>query len=300
MYFTQEDYRKIEAWLSQRAIKDTDFPQADPLEGNEKLSIIQDLKNKSISVNEFIEEVSKLQLLDFVNISDLTNKYNLTLKEAISLVPIEQRKLGLAITFHSDKCNWLIYQFNGASINQWTSVNCWSNIFKQVIDEFMVTPDEEDITGVKEGNKTILKFKDKPYDPSKFSGRAVITLRKNLVGTEACAIDDRDHYKNILKQDMFTDTDAIYIIKYDFDLDGKVVVVPTFSTLVFQGGSINNGTLCFQQTEIQGITLNTEIGANLEILGNYKTGQLLTFYDNNVYVLKWWSGKDWKTICDSQ
>ena len=47
MHFTQEDYRKIEAWLYQRTVKDTEFPSADPLDGTEMVPILQNNENRT-------------------------------------------------------------------------------------------------------------------------------------------------------------------------------------------------------------------------------------------------------------
>ena len=49
MFFTQEDYKKIEQWLSRNAIKDTEFNNSVlPLKGNEEVTIIQDGHNKKL------------------------------------------------------------------------------------------------------------------------------------------------------------------------------------------------------------------------------------------------------------
>lgn len=42
MFFTQEDYRKIEKWLLTNSRKDTDFAgAATPLKGNETVVLVQ-------------------------------------------------------------------------------------------------------------------------------------------------------------------------------------------------------------------------------------------------------------------
>ena len=46
MYFTQEDYRKIEAYLKSKAVRDTSFDSATtPLQGNETIVLVQGGKN---------------------------------------------------------------------------------------------------------------------------------------------------------------------------------------------------------------------------------------------------------------
>lgn len=298
MFFTQDDYRKIEEWLHTRTIKDTQFLNADPLTGFEKIPIIQDDKNKTMDLNKFIKELSMMELPDFLNVTTFTKRGHLSLEEAVSSIPVNQRKLGLTITFHSEKGNWLIYQFRGTSLNQWDSLNYWRSILEEFIAEFVYHPDDEDIEEVRDGNRSFLKFKDKYYNPSEFSGMGRITLRKNLIGTEACSLDDEDHLLNVLKQDMIREENTIYIIQYDYDLDGKILSIPSGCTLWFQGGTINNGTIYLQDTAIMGIYDYSDIG-NVNILGTFKTGQLMTMNnEENMPELRWWSGNEWKTVCN--
>ena len=88
--------------------------------------------------------------------------------------------------------------------------------------------DEEDVTT---GNG-ILKFKDKEYSSSNFSGLGRKYLRKNIIDG-----------KNILTQDMINSSNTIYIIQYDYDLNEETITIPEGCTLKFEGGSISNGTL---------------------------------------------------------
>lgn len=280
MHFTQEDYRKIEDWLYQRTVKDTEFPSVDSLDGTEMVPILQDNKNKTIKLNSFVKQVADMKLPDFYNVTVNSKESFLTLREAISLVPVEQRKLGLTITYHNEYGNWLIYQFKGDSLNQWDSLNYWNSIIQQAIEEFVLYPDEEDITGVRDENRTFLKFKNREYNPEEFSGMGMIILRKNLVGTAACSIDDEDHLNNILTQDMINQENTVYIVQYDFDLDGKVISIPKGCTLWFQGGSINNGTIYLQETAILGAFEFADMG-NAKLFGKFNTGQVMTFSDDS-------------------
>lgn len=284
MHFTQEDYRKIEDWLYQRTVKDTELPSADPLDGTEMVPILQNNKNKTIGLNDFVKQVADMKLSDFYNVTANSKRPYLTLKEAISLVPVKKRKLGLTITYHNEYGNWLIYQFKGDSLNQWDSLNYWNNIIQQAIEEFVLYPDEEDITGVRDGNRTFLKFKNREYNPEEFSGMGMIILRKNLVGTAACSIDDEDHLNNILTQDMINQENTVYIVQYDFDLDGKVISIPKGCTLWFQGGSINNGTMYLQETAILGAFEFADMGT-AKLFGKFNTGQIMTF-SNDSYKAK--------------
>lgn len=99
-------------------------------------------------------------------------------------------------------------------------------------------PDEEDIT-VTDANT--LQFKDKEYNPYNYSGMGRVYLRKHIVnGT------------NVLAQHMINKPNTIYIIQYDYDLNGQTITIPEGCTLLFKGGSINNGTLnCSESVTIQ-------------------------------------------------
>lgn len=280
MYFTQEDYRNIERWLSTRTVKDSQFKEADPLSGVERIPLIQDGINKTVDLNTFLKQLSLMELPDFLNVTVLTKRGNLFLEEALNAVPVSQRKLGLTITFHNEKGNWVIYQFKGTSLNQWSTLNCWSSLIEEALEELVFYPDEEDITGIQDGNRTFLKFKDRDYNPAEFSGMGRIILRKNLVGTQACSLDDEDHYSNILTQDMIREENTVYIVQYDFDLDGKVISIPAGCTLWFQGGSINNGSIYLQETAILGAFEFADMG-NAKLFGKFNTGQIMTFSDDS-------------------
>lgn len=280
MFFTQDDYRKIEEWLRTRTMKDSEFPHAAPLRGNENVPIIQDGKNRTLTIDELVKQVAMMELPDFFNVTTFTKKGSLFLEEAINCIPVEQRKLGLTITFHSAKGHWLIYQFKGTSLNQWSALNYWRSPIEEALEELVLYPDEEDTIGVRDGNRTFLKFKDKDYDPADFSGMGRIMLRKNLVGTEACSLDDEDHLLNVLTQDMIREENTVYIIQYDFDLNGKVISIPKGCTLWFQGGSINNGTIYLQETAILGAFEFADMG-NIKLFGKFNTGQIMTFSDDS-------------------
>lgn len=79
-----------------------------------------------------------------------------------------------------------------------------------------VPADEEDIT---EQNGT-LQLANKTYDKQSFSGLSRVYLRKNIVGD-----------KNVLTQAMINKANIIYVIQYDYDLNGQTIVTPSNSIL---------------------------------------------------------------------
>mgnify|MGYP001774305506 CR=1 FL=1 len=91
--------------------------------------------------------------------------------------------------------------------------------------------DDEDLysTG---GEAPVLKFKDKEYDVASFSGMGRVYLRKNIVES-----------KNVLTQEMVSKANTIYIVQYDYNLNAATITMPDNCILLFDGGSIDNGTI---------------------------------------------------------
>ena len=91
--------------------------------------------------------------------------------------------------------------------------------------------DDEDLVSVDKGeNLSVLKFADRAYNLETHIGMGYKILRRNIIDG-----------KNILTQDMINQSHTIYMIQYDFDLDGATIKIPEGCILDFQGGSIVNG-----------------------------------------------------------
>ena len=182
MFFTREDILKIQNALLQLGVKDSELPNAEPVNYNDILSIVQDGKNKHIGIKDFFNQISLWKKEDFINLTDKYNKYNISLLEAINLIPTLQRKNGLVITFQDVEGNWRIYQFRGNIIeffeeNKWFDLYNYRNYIVQSI-----VPDEEDLTASTpdENRNSLVHLKDRVYDPISFSGKGYKILRKNI------------------------------------------------------------------------------------------------------------------------
>lgn len=105
-------------------------------------------------------------------------------------------------------------------------------------------PDEEDITLNAEKH---LQLKDR--DSSKGMGYKILRLP-----------EDR-----ILTQSMVDEANTIYEIRYNFDLNGTTITVPTGCIFDFQGGSLSNGTIIGNNTIIKAAP--TAIFNDVEISG---------------------------------
>lgn len=298
MYFTQEDYNKIEEALQKRTIKDSQFPTTEHLNKRDLVPIVQEGYNKVVPLCRLLSLLKELSPSDIYNITENTNKTYDSIESAIKDVPVSSRKKGLVITYSSEDV-WVIYQFNGSTRDQWFDTELWVPVYDPVCTgNHRVLPDDEDIEGFIKDTKTYFHFKDREYNPDEFSGKGSVILRRNLVGTDACSIDDEDHYNNILTQSDIAKANTVYVIRYDFDLQGNTIIIPKGCVLVFNGGSLNNGTVTLNETSLQGLNCITDAGT-VTFDGVFKTGQILSFREGNSYIVKWYNKDKWVPFTDS-
>lgn len=117
----------------------------------------------------------------------------------------------------------------------------------------------------------------KSYDPEDYSGFGRTFLPKNMVDGV-----------NVLTQEMMpvaTGGNTVYVVRYDYDLDGQTIQIPDNCYLEFDGGSFSNGY-------ISGSLLNKEIDmerinvADLSVFVNTLTlrdGQRIKLKKDAVY-----------------
>ena len=291
MYFTQDDYKKIQDWLTRNSIKDTEFNEAiEPLNGNETITLVQNGHNVKASLQDFVSQLFLLGVSDFLNVSERFNEKYISLSEAIKLIPFKSRKTGQVITFLDENGEWKLYQFQGERVNQWNNTTLWIDLIKAISGEGNIVPDEEDITGVEQEDKTVLKFKDKAYNKDDYSGLGRVYLRKNITTVtdyeSGCEITT-----NLLTQNMIGKENTIYIIQYDYNLNGQTIVIPENCVLEFDGGSLRNGTIKLSNTKVLPNGCNILNYITATITGNYDIGQCL--YDTSINKPIWWTGSKW-------
>lgn len=273
MFFTQEDYKKIQQWLINNSVKDTEFNEANiPLNGEETITIVQGNQNKRVFLKDLIAQVFNLGISDFVNITDKYDAPNISLEEAIRLIPSRARKEGQVITFLDREDHWHIYQFKGA-LNQWNVLDTWEDLFdweKLIINSIL--PDEEDLTKspADANGNSYLSLKDREYNPEDFSGLGRVILRKNIVEVEDPIYGKVK--KNVLYQDMINKENTIYEIRYDFDLNGEEITIPEGCILQFEGGSFNKGTIVGDNTGIKS-PLTKIFGLDIELIGTWNISE---------------------------
>lgn len=115
----------------------------------------------------------------------------------------------------------------------------------QITGDVTNAADEEDITSIEVGGTNVLKFKNRTYNPLTYNGKGKVILRKNIKEINGVT-------NNWLEQSMMTQENTIYIIQYDYDLNEQTITVPVNSILLFEGGSLSNGIIAGQNTEIKG------------------------------------------------
>ena len=176
-------------------------------------------------------------------------------------------------------------------VPEWEPVNpCPENTQVRIENH----PDEEDLTEVLRGEELVLKFKDKVYNPMTYSGYGRVFLRKNMQPSQ----EECPGEMNVLTQSMFMDATGqlaehtIFIVQYDYDLNGKFITMPQDSILLFLGGSFKNGTLVLNRTLIlpQALPYNTYIKCT--VTGPYMNGQM--FYNEDG--LRIWNGTEWVVL----
>lgn len=201
---------------------------------------------------------------------DGSNRY--TLEDAIVQVPETIRIAGLKVSFLNNSGLVETWEFAGGvfeNIENWKSnedkltdirdeaISKIKEVESDAISNFSsqrVTPDmlsestkqfinasgggtinnladDEDLVSVDKGeNLSVLKFADRAYNPGIYVGMGYKILRRNIIDG-----------KNILTQEMVNQPHTIYMIQYDYDLNGATIKIPEGCILDFQGGSIVNG-----------------------------------------------------------
>ena len=267
MFFTQEDYRKIEKWLLSNSIKDTEFVEAlTPLQGNETLAFVQKGKNVKVFLKDLIDQIFLLGVSDFLNISDKYKENYISLNQAIALVPNKSRKIGQVITFLNQEGVWKIYQFQGTKVNQWNNTTLWIDLIQQ-IQGLDIIDSEDIIPKISATNQTSLLLADKSHNPDNYSGLGRIYLRKNIQRVQNPSTGVW-YVTNILTQSMINKENTIYIIQYDYDLNGQEITVPENCILKFEGGSLSCGIIKGNNTKIKA-GIEKIFGDNITINGTW-------------------------------
>lgn len=134
--FTSNQIEEIRKKLQLGGAKDTQFPLANSLKGNETIAIIQQGVNKQLGLKTLLESVTKWSVSDFLNISK-SSEDSYSLEEVLRLIAPINRKAGQVITFKNKMTGtWSIYQFKGESAEDWFNSGYWDDILAKVDNHF--------------------------------------------------------------------------------------------------------------------------------------------------------------------
>ena len=132
-------------------------------------------------------------------------------------------------------------------------------------------PDEEDLTKVVENGIEKLKFADRPNT----YGLGYKILRKNIVGG-----------KNVLTQAMISSPNTIYEVRYNFDLNGATITVPTGCKFIYAGGTFKNGIIVGDFTSVN----NPSMFTDCDLRGTWNGSARLSDFTNTSEEVKFLNG----------
>lgn len=136
MFFTQEDYKKIEEYLKRTAIKDSEFNTIQYLNQKDFIPVLHNNINSKISVRDLYKGIGKNNIINF---NEYIGDYNLTfsLKDVITNIKETHRIPGCMVTFMDSKSNqWETYQFNSHTVDNWLNEEYWRNLYENTQNKF--------------------------------------------------------------------------------------------------------------------------------------------------------------------
>lgn len=226
-------------------------------------------------------------------------------------IPATLRKKGLWITYLDYRNYYITECYKGEELDDeaWSDDNNWEiipdvrfvesatmripdeailpNHLSPALQELILNsghvtnlPDDEDLEQV----AGVLKLKNRSYNEYLASGKGYKILRKNWINS-----------KNILTAADFNQTDTIYEVRYDFDLQGATIVLPRNCDLSFTGGHINNGSITFDNGRPLNI-IKFEDAGDATFNGKFTKGLIITFEEDGPM---WFDGNEWSKIAGS-
>lgn len=170
------------------------------------------------------EDVSEQVSANTKDISTLTSKVNAVEK---SIDNVREESVEAAVEAANQAINAPI---DGSTFTE----SLWQQINAAGGGTVNNAADEEDLTVKALSNGTsVLKFADRKYIPSVYSGLGYIILRKNVV--DGINMLDTSVFDGIVN--------TTFVVRYDFDLNGKTLTLGAGNKLFFNGGSIRNGSI---------------------------------------------------------
>ena len=262
---------------------------------NRKQLVTQDNGNiekifpKNYMSNIVDEETGESLRIFLLKYNHIDLGYRSSKSSARLAVPIIMRRKGLYITYYLPDDVVITEFFNGnkteVSDTNWVKDELWVkdvnelNVYDVKISDGSITLDKlsEEVMQLisSKGDITINNFPDNEdlelYTIYQDSNNKIDAIRfKDRNNSNGMAYKYLRKTKNmILSQSDFNQANTIYEIRYDFDLNGSTISIPNNCELKFVGGSLNNGSINFNN-----ILLSGDIKINTEILGSLKNNKI--------------------------
>jgi hypothetical protein len=277
---------------------------------NRKQLVTQDNGNiekifpKNYMSNIVDEETGESLRIFLLKYNHIDLGYRSSKSSARLAVPIIMRRKGLYITYYLPDDVVITELFNGnkteVSDTNWVKDELWVkdvnelNVYDVKISDGSITLDKlsEEVMQLisSKGDITINNFPDNEdlelYTIYQDSNNKIDAIRfKDRDNSNGMAYKYLRKTKNmILSQSDFNQVNTIYEIRYDFDLDGKIINIPENCELKFVGGSLKNGTIVFSNTIIK--YKNSYIFDDIDISGNVCNDLYLSMWkiDNTIDV----------------
>ena len=277
---------------------------------NRKQLVTQDNGNiekifpKNYMSNIVDEETGESLRIFLLKYNHIDLGYRSSKSSARLAVPIIMRRKGLYITYYLPDDVVITEFFNGnkteVSDTSWIKDELWVkdvnelNVYDVKISDGSITLDKlsEEVMQLisSKGDITINNFPDNEdlelYTIYQDSNNKIDAIRfKDRDNSNGMAYKYLRKTKNmILSQSDFNQVNTIYEIRYDFDLDGKIINIPENCELKFVGGSLKNGTIVFNNTIIK--YKNSYIFDDIDISGNVCNDLYLSMWkiDNTIDV----------------
>lgn len=243
---------------------------------NRKQLVTQDNGNiekifpKNYMSNIVDEETGESLRIFLLKYNHIDLGYRSSKSSARLAVPIIMRRKGLYITYYLPDDIVITEFFNGnkteVSDTNWIKDELWVkdvnelNVYDVKISDGSITLDKlsEEVMQLisSKGDITINNFPDNEdlelYTIYQDSNNKIDAIRfKDRDNSNGMAYKYLRKTKNmILSQSDFNQANAIYEIRYDFDLNGSTINIPENCELKFVGGSLKNGTINFNNTSV--------------------------------------------------
>lgn len=261
---------------------------------NRKQLVTQDNGNiekifpKNYMSNIVDEETGESLRIFLLKYNHIDLGYRSSKSSARLAVPIIMRRKGLYITYYLPDDVVITEFFNGnkteVSDTSWIKDELWVkdvnelNIYDVKISDGSITLDKlsEEVMQLisSKGDITINNFPDNEdlelYTIYQDSNNKIDAIRfKDRDNSNGMAYKYLRKTKNmILSQSDFNQANAIYEIRYNFDLNGETLTLPSNCTLDFQGGSFTNGTIVGSNTKIES-GLTKIFGTDITLSGTW-------------------------------